>query len=106
MKAYLSMRGVRESIVAPLCGEAGVVGLVAVSDRMGSVRGFDDSDVRLLETVANHASVALEHGRLVDRLRHEALHDGRTGLPNRAALETATAEALARTARGWCPGSP
>ena len=104
VQAYLAMRGVRESIVAPLRGEAGVVGLIAVSDRMGSVRGFDDSDVRLLETVANHASVALEHGRLVDRLRYEALHDGLTGLPNRAALESATSEALVSHRSGLVPG--
>ena len=104
VQAYLAERGVRECVVAPLRGEAGVVGLVSVSDRMGSVRSFDDSDVRLLETVANHASVALEHGRLVDRLRHEAMHDALTGLPNRAALETTTAEALSRHRSGQTPG--
>jgi diguanylate cyclase (GGDEF)-like protein len=92
---YLASRGMSEAIVAPLRGETGVVGLVTVGDRMGSVRTFDATDVQLLETVANHASVALEHGRLVDRLRHEALHDGLTGLPNRAALESGAADALA-----------
>ena len=94
-RQYLAGRGMSEAIVAPLRGESGVVGLVTVGDRMGSVRSFDSSDVQLLETVANHASVALEHGRLVDRLRHEALHDSLTGLPNRAALEAAMSEALA-----------
>jgi diguanylate cyclase (GGDEF)-like protein len=92
---YLAGRGMSEAIVAPLRGESGVVGLVTVGDRMGSVRSFDASDVQLLETVANHASVALEHGRLVDRLRHEALHDALTGLPNRSALEAGMADALA-----------
>ncbi len=98
---YLAGRGMSEAIVAPLRGASGVVGLVTVGDRMGSVRSFDASDVQLLETVANHASVALEHGRLVDRLRHEALHDSLTSLPNRAALEAAVADALdARLADG------
>ncbi len=97
-QAYLAGRGMSEAIVAPLRGESGVVGLVTVGDRMGSVRSFDASDVQLLETVANHASVALEHGRLVDRLRHEALHDSLTGLPNRAALEAAIGAALAARA--------
>ncbi len=94
-RRYLAGRGMNEAIVAPLRGESGVVGLVTVGDRMGSVRSFDASDVQLLETVANHASVALEHGRLVDRLRHEALHDALTGLPNRAALEARAVDALA-----------
>ena len=103
-RRYLAGRGMQEAIVAPLRGESGVVGLVTVGDRMGSVRTFDVSDVQLLETVANHASVALEHGRLVDRLRHEALHDGLTGLPNRAALEAAMADALADLRQGTSPG--
>ncbi|MCU1601008.1 MAG: putative Diguanylate cyclase/phosphodiesterase, partial [Frankiales bacterium] len=103
-RRYLDGRGMSEAIVAPLRGETGVVGLVTVGDRMGSVRSFDTGDVQLLETVANHASVALEHGRLVDRLRHEALHDGLTGLPNRAALEAGTADALADLRSGASPG--
>jgi diguanylate cyclase (GGDEF)-like protein len=101
---YLAGRGMSEAIVAPLRGESGVVGLVTVGDRMGSVRSFDTSDVQLLETVANHASVALEHGRLVDRLRHEALHDALTGLPNRSALEAGMADCLANLRAGATAG--
>ena len=93
-REYLELRGIREAIVAPLHGVSGVVGAVVVADRMGSVRSFTTSDVRLLETVANHASIALENGRLVDRLRHDARHDALTGLPNRAYLEAQLVEAL------------
>jgi PleD family two-component response regulator len=42
--------------------------------------------VRVLETVANHAGVTLQNRELIERLRHEVLHDGLTGLPNRAFL--------------------
>ena len=44
---------------SPLSGSEGTLGLLVVADRLGRVRTFDDDDVLLLETVANHAGVAL-----------------------------------------------
>jgi diguanylate cyclase (GGDEF)-like protein len=85
-RAFLAGRGLRDAVVAPLRGEAGILGTILVGNRMGEVRTFDADDVQLLETVANHASMALRNGQLVHRLRHDALHDTLTGLPNRAAL--------------------
>ena len=76
----------RDAVVVPLSGGAGIVGALVVADRLGDVRTFDEDDVLLLETVANHASVALRNGELIDQLRHDALHDALTGLPNRAHL--------------------
>src|SRR5206468_12957072 len=50
---------------------------------------------------AAHASVSLENGRLIDRLRdeaaekeHQALHDALTGLPNRSLFHRRVARAL------------
>ena len=89
----------------PLRGGAGVVGVLVVTDRLGDVRTFDADDVLLLETVANHASVALQNGELVDQLRHEALHDALTGLPNRALLQRELAAALDDVADGRSAGA-
>jgi diguanylate cyclase (GGDEF)-like protein len=83
---YLTGEGMRDMMIVPLRGDAGLVGALMVADRLGEVRTFDSGDVRLLETVANHAGVALRNGQLVDRLRHEAAHDALTGLPNRTTL--------------------
>ena len=101
---YLTSRGIAEALAAPLRGAHGIVGAVIVADRMGSVRSFSLDDIRLLETVANHAAIALENGKLVDRLRHEALHDSLTGLPNRGRLEAMINEQLALQAAGSSPG--
>ena len=90
-RAYLAQLGVRDAIVAPLRSEDTVIGTIMVANRLGEVSTFDDQDRRLFETLANHASVAFENGRLVEQLRREALerkyeslHDGLTGLPNRS----------------------
>ena len=60
-----------ESIVAvPLCFGARPIGVVVVS-KLG-IDQFDQADVRLLEVLAGHASVALENARLYQEQRREA----------------------------------
>ena len=82
-RRWLDRHGVRDSIMTPFLGESGPVAVLAVDDRLGDVRGFEPEDLRLLTSVANQASVALQNGELLDRLRHESLHDPLTKLPNR-----------------------
>ena len=97
---FLTLRGAREAVIAPLAVDGGTVGAIAAYDRLGEVRGFADTDVTLLKTVANHASMALHNESLIGRLRHEAMHDTLTGLPNRAQLMALTTAAVARAASG------
>jgi diguanylate cyclase (GGDEF)-like protein len=103
-RPFLQSRVLRDAVLAPLRGDAGIVGTIMVGDRMGEVRTFDHDDVQLLMTVANHASMALQNGRLVDRLRHDALHDGLTGLPNRTMLNQEMVAALGDMRAGRSPG--
>jgi diguanylate cyclase (GGDEF)-like protein len=59
-------------IAVPLRYGARVIGVIAIS-KLG-VRQFDEDDVRLLEVLAGHASVALENARLYEAQRREADH--------------------------------
>ena len=108
---HLDWLCVRDCIVAPLHGANGVVGTLTVGDRLGDTSTFDAQDARLLETLANHSSVALENGRLVDRLsrevserEHQAMHDALTGLPNRTNLFERLEEALEERGSGESVG--
>ena len=97
---FLSLRGAREAVLAPLVVDGTTIGAIAAYDRLGEVRGFAETDVTLIKTVANHASMALHNESLMGRLRHEAMHDTLTGLPNRAQLMALTTAAVARAASG------
>ncbi len=60
-----------ESMVAvPLLYGARAIGVIVIS-KLG-LSQFDDSDVRLLEVLAGHASVAIENARLLETMRRKA----------------------------------
>ena len=90
----LSGPTIRQAMISPLIAESGLIGAMTVANRLTEGTSFDDDDLRLLETLANQAAVALENGqleqslaelsRLKEELRHQAYHDPLTGLANRS----------------------
>ena len=100
-----------DAIVAPITESGRVIGMVAVVDRIGDMATFGAQDGRMFGTLADHASVALENGRLIMRLHdqarqreHEALHDALTGLPNRVLFGAQLRESVGMiAARGTAP---
>lgn len=99
-RAQLRALGYRDAIVVPLHDGTGVVGALAVGDRPSEATSFLAGDVAVLQTFADQARLALQHGRLIERLEHETTHDGLTGLPNASAFREATLAALAAMAHG------
>jgi diguanylate cyclase (GGDEF)-like protein len=96
---------IRQAMVSPLSAESGLIGAMIVANRLTEGTSFDDDDLRLFETLANQAAVALENGqleqslaelsRLKEELRHQAYHDPLTGLANRALFVDQVEEQLA-----------
>jgi diguanylate cyclase (GGDEF)-like protein len=84
--------------VVPIVRSGELLGLVAA--------GFDHRDIvdreELLARsvgVADQAATAIQNGRLLEQIRHQALHDALTGLPNRTLFEDHAARALQRAER-------
>jgi diguanylate cyclase (GGDEF)-like protein len=98
--------GVRELALAPLRSGSTVIGLLLVADRLPLFSAFNQRDAQLLQTLANHAAVALDNQRLFLRLdreaeerKHQALHDSLTDLPNRELFDQEVTEEACRPSR-------
>jgi diguanylate cyclase (GGDEF)-like protein len=105
LQRYLEARGVTHAMVAPLPGEERVIGAIMLANRFGVVRSFDHDDLRLLDTLAGNASVALQYDRLEqavlqlsvlqEQLHHQAYHDPLTSLANRTLFTDQVKQAIA-----------
>jgi diguanylate cyclase (GGDEF)-like protein len=98
--------GVRQAIASPMLADRGLIGVMRIENRLAEGSLFTDEDLRLLETLANQAAIALENGhleqslaelaRLRDQLGYQATHDPLTGLANRVLFGDAVEERLSR----------
>lgn len=80
-------------------------GVFTVRRPLSDIGSFAATDLRLLETLAEHVAVSLKNGHLEtslaavtelkDELHRQALRDGLTGLANRRALQQQLEEVLA-----------
>ncbi len=81
----------------PLMMTGRVIGVMNMS-RL-SIGGFSPSELRLLQLLADHASVAIMNARLHQSVAELARRDALTGLPNRRALDERLDEELRRAER-------
>ena len=86
------------AMAAPVYERSRVVGSLGVASAEPG-REYGARDQQVLLSLAEHASLALNHARAVEEAVHEALHDSLTGLPNRSLFLDRMRHALARAAR-------
>jgi diguanylate cyclase (GGDEF)-like protein len=94
---YLGSIGHRTMAMIPLVATGRTVGLIEVTSSRRDA--FDARAVELATMLAGEAAMALENARLYDEIRHQALHDGLTGLANRALFRDRVEHAVERSRR-------
>ena len=94
---YLESIGHRSLAMVPLIAAGRTIGLIEITARQA--QAFDGQAVELATMLAGEAAMALENARLYDEIRHQALHDGLTGLANRVLFRDRIEHAVARTGR-------
>jgi signal transduction histidine kinase len=65
---HFEQRDIRDAMVVPLLADEGVLGTLLVGNRTGEFSTFDEHDLELFQTLANHVAVAVHNARLVERL--------------------------------------
>ena len=70
--------------------------VLSVKGRAGPMRPFGHADAQLLDMVAHQTGANLHTARLIEQLRHDALHDPLTELPNRRSLLEAAQDLVNR----------
>ena len=95
--SYLASIGQRSMAMVPLVAAGRTIGLIEVTSTRPSA--FDDRLIELATMLAGEAAMALENARLYDEIRHQALHDGLTGLANRVLFRDRVEHAVERCRR-------
>ena len=90
------------TMAAPVHERGRVVGSLGVASA-DTDREYGPRDQQVLLSLAEHASLALNHARAVEEAVHEALHDSLTGLANRSLFLDRMRHALARAERDTEP---
>jgi diguanylate cyclase (GGDEF)-like protein/PAS domain S-box-containing protein len=93
----LRERGARSGLMVAIEGRAGPFGVLGVQSMQP--REYATGDIDFLQSLANVLADALERQATEDEIRHRALHDPLTGLPNRVLFRDRLKHALERMQR-------
>jgi signal transduction histidine kinase len=75
LRRFFGDRRIRDAIVAPLSSDDQLLGILTVADRLDDFSTFDQDDLELFQTLANHVAVALRNSLLLERLERALAHE-------------------------------
>jgi len=94
---FLQSIGMQSMAMLPLVARGEAIGAVEMYWRTGT--SPEAARLGLGRSLAQAAAIALDNARLYEEIRHQAFHDGLTGLANRALFGDRVEHALARSLR-------
>jgi diguanylate cyclase (GGDEF)-like protein len=94
---FLQSINMQSMAMLPLVARGEAIGAVELYWRKGTSR--EEGRLGLGRALAQAAAIAMDNARLYEELRHQAFHDGLTGLANRALFGDRVEHALARSVR-------
>lgn len=97
LSPVLAQRGVRSGITVAIEGRRGAFGVLGLHST--APRQFKTGDVDFVQALANVLGDVLERELTNDDIRHRALHDPLTGLPNRTLFLDRLQQATERSRR-------
>ncbi|MBA2624072.1 MAG: EAL domain-containing protein [Acidimicrobiia bacterium] len=100
LRGLLEVAGNVAGAIVPLRSGEDLLGIVSAAVASNPERLADTAEVvRRLQGVADTGAAALTNVRLVDQIRHQAMHDDLTGLANQRLLRERLSTALAEERR-------
>ncbi len=89
--------------IAPIDAHAGEFYGLAIAAVGDPTPHLVESILERLTAIADQTATALQNSALLEQIRHQAVHDGLTGLANRALFDTELDKTLARSRRDGSP---
>ncbi len=91
------------AVLVPIIAGGRFHGVISAAVSEETNLGEDEALLECLRGIADQTSMAFTNARLVERVRHQALHDSLTGLPNQRLFEDRVRSALAAGRRSGEP---
>ena len=100
LSSALAVAGAVAALSFPIVYDSEMYGWITVDVTDHPERLDDNGDItERLRGLAGQAAIAVRNARLLDEIRHQALHDSLTGLPNRVLVLDRVDQTLARARR-------